>query len=395
MSGSSMTGVAVKLAERWKICGALSCIGYSSPGLAWQSSSSKNKPSPSERAALARLESVRRQRAPFTALARRLIATTLEAHLPSDGAVVEIGMGDGQLRERLPEPLLTRVVHTEPFAAASRAFRKRHPDVAVLQAGAEKLPFETGGVTAVLASCVMDVVPDGAQVTRELARVLGAGGRFIHFLDMSTLLTPVVAALGESGLVPLPNVFADPAEGRPWPEDLFLVPREQLALVVAVLGASSHPLARPLGQYLSVFTSSPFAVGKAAAELAQLQDDSSLRAALKSAFRAAFELAPPAARQQLSAFQGRPVSSARSFEQRLRAWFHAEAGFQVELAEVRRVWEQVPREAPGVAYRSCYVGEQRQLPYVPETLLSPDAEPAGDEHTLLELGVFVFVASRI
>lgn len=319
----------------------------------------------------------------------------LQSHLPSEGAVVEIGMGDGQLRERLPDAVLPRLVPTEPSSAASRAFRKRHPDVKVLQAGAEELPFEAGSVSAVLASCVLDVVPDGAAVARELARVLGPGGRFIHFLDMSTVLTRVVAALADSGVVPLPNVFADPAEGQPWPEDLFLIPREQLALVASVLRAAEHALARPLGQYLSVFASSPLAVGKAAAELIQLQDDSSLRGALKSAFRAAFELAPPDVKQRLGAFQGRPVSSARAFEQRLRAWFGAEAGFQVEVSEVRRVWEHVPREAPGVAYRGCYVGEQRQLPHVPETLISPDAEPVDDAHTLLELGVFVFVASRI
>lgn len=362
--------------------------------MAWHSSSSKNKVSPAERAALARLESVRRQRAPFTALARRLIASTLADCLPAEGAVVEIGMGDGQLRERLPELLLPRIIHTEPVAAASRAFRKAQPDVKVLQAGAEKLPFEAESVAAVLGSCVLDVVPDGAVVAQELRRVLRPGGRFVHFLDMSTVLAPVVAGLGESGLMFLPNVFADPAAGE-WPEDLFLIPQQQLALIVAILRENGHPLARPLGQYLAVFTKSPLAVGVAAAELAQLQDDSALRDALKGAFRAAFELAPPELRDQVGSFQGRPVSSARSFEQRLRRWFSAEAGFHIEVAEVRRVWERIPRAPSGFAYSSCLVGEQRHLPYVPETLLSPAAEPGDETETLLELGVLVFVASRI
>jgi SAM-dependent methyltransferase len=362
--------------------------------LAWTSSSSKHKSTAAERGALARLEAVRRRREPFLDLSRGLVQSTLERYLPSEGAVIEIGMGDGQLYERLPEALLPRVTHTEPFAAASRAFRKQHPNVNVLQAGAEKLPFEDASAAGVVALCVLDVVRDGPAVVRELARVLRPGGRFIHFLDMSTMLEPVVAALEDSGLVLLPNVFADPSAGE-WPEDLFLVPREQLTMVVTILQATGHALARPLSQYLGVFTTSPLAVAKAAAELIQLQEDSGLRSALRGAFRAAFELAPPELRERLAGFQGRSISSAQLFAQRLRGWFGPEAGFQVELASVMRASEHIPKHPSGFAYMSSCVGEQRQLPYAPDSLICPDSAAPGDSETLLELGVFAFVASRI
>lgn len=352
--------------------------------------------SAAERAALTRLTSVRRQREPFVPLSRRIIAETLDRYLPIDGRIVEIGMGDGQLRERLPPQLLPRVLHTEPQASASRAFRKEHPDVAVVQAAAEKLPLADGEAAAAIALCVMDVVPDPAAVARELWRVLRPGGRFIHFLDMSTVLTPVVATLDGSDLVLLPNVFADPAAGA-WPEDLFIVPRQQLALIVAILRESGHGLARPLGQYLQVFSASPLGVGAAVAELVQIQDNAQLRTALRAAFRAAFELAPPEARQELARFQGRPVSSALLFEQRLRSWFGSEAGFQVEQSSLEKAFQTVPRATVGHAYMSCLVGEQRYLPHVPEALLCEEASrlDLAEGEAVRELGIFVFVASKV
>jgi SAM-dependent methyltransferase len=369
--------------------------------LAWTSRSSKNsknKPSAAERAALKRLTSVRAQREPFRELSRNIIGATLTEHLPSDGTIIEIGMGDGQLFERLPDGVLARTLHTEPSAAASRDFRRSHGAVKVVQAPAEKLPVSDGEAAAVLGLCVLDIVPDPASVVRELARVLRPGGRVIHWLDMSTLLSPVVATLQGSELLLMPNIFSDPAQSE-WPEDLLLLPREQLALIVAILQSAGHPLATPLGQYLRVFSASPLAVGPAAAELGQLQDDSRLRDALRSAFRSAFELAPPELRAQLASFQARPVSSARSFEQRLRALFVQDAGFEVQESRIRRMWARIPQNQTAFAYMSSCVGEQRKLTAPPEALLCADADAngaiEGETTALIELGVFTFVASRI
>jgi hypothetical protein len=116
---------------------------------------------------------------------------------------------------------------------------------------------------------------------------------------------------------------------------------------------------------------------------------------LKSAFKSAFELASPAVRQQLASFQGRPVSSARYFEQRLRGWFGPETGFQIEASTLVCSWDRAPQGEPPFAYMSCCVGEQRYLPYLPEALLCADAVAGDESEALLELGVFAFVASRI
>ena len=303
-------------------------------------------------------------------------------------------MGDGQLWQHLPASVRSRCLHTEPVAALSRAFQAEHPEVTIEQALAEALPVPSAAAAGVLGLCVMDVVPDGVAVVRELGRVLAPGGRFIHFLDMSTLLGPVVATLAGVPLLPLPNVFREPAATE-WPEDLFLVPRRQLELIVGVLLRHGHELAKPMAEYLATFSTSPLAIDAAVAELVQLQDSSELRSALKVVFRFAHDQAEPAVRQQLASFQGRPVSSLRHFEQRLRAWFGEGSGFRIEQASVERVWEITARGDSAFSYMGCCVGEQRLLPYLPDALLCADATAPNDLEVLRELGVFVFVASRI
>ena len=158
-------------------------------------------------------------------------------------------MGDGQLYRHLPDSLQPRLLHSEPSAAASKSFRKQHPEARVLQAPAERLPLADASLSAVLGLCVLDMVADGPALLRELRRVLRPGGVLIHFLDMSTRLNPLVTELAQSSWVPLPNVFADPSASA-WPEDVLALPLSELALVADVLVQSDHPLATPLVRYL-------------------------------------------------------------------------------------------------------------------------------------------------
>lgn len=349
---------------------------------------------PRQRSAALRLESVRQQRQPFVRLAQRLIASDFERYLPAEGSIVEIGMGDGQLRERLPEAVLPRVIHTEPDAAVSRTYRRQHRNLNVIQAAAERLPFESGSLAAVIGSCVLDVVPDGPAVAREVSRVLKPGGRLLHWLDMSTMLSTVVESLWSVGVVPLPNWFSDPSGGE-WPHDLFLMPREQLALIVGSLQRAASPAALPLGQYLATFSAPPEVPGAPTQELIQLQESPELRSALSDSFKLAFELATPQVRARLADFHGRTLSMAEHFELELRRWFDERTGFRVELSRVERAWETTPLQAPELVYRSCLVGEQRHLSRVPDTLLCAGATSDPPRETLVELGIFSFVATRL
>ena len=85
---------------------------------------------PRQRSASLRLERVRQQREPFVRLIQRLIASDFERYLPDEGSIVELGMGDGQLRDRLPEAVLPRVIHTileidESYVSQQRRFSRR------------------------------------------------------------------------------------------------------------------------------------------------------------------------------------------------------------------------------------------------------------------------------
>jgi SAM-dependent methyltransferase len=343
---------------------------------------------------LERLDRVRRERAPYRDLGRALLARVFDQYVPEDGPLVEIGAGEGHFRDRLPRPALRRMTHTEPLAPAVARARAAWPEGTFMVASAERLPFRDGAVASVFGSCVMDVVSDGAEVASELQRVLRPGGTFVHWLDMSTRLNDVFSLLLDAGLVPLPNVFGDPTASR-WPEDLFLAALADLTLVVSVLASREHPLAAPLGEYLNRLRT-PGSTSRALTEYVQLSESAELRSALKHLFRAAFDLATPEIRERLARFKGRPVSSAKFLESRLRQWFGPESGFEVVASEVASVFEIVSAER-GSPYRytSLCVGEQRELSGLPEALLCPDATTPRENELLRELGVFVFVARRI
>ena len=358
--------------------------------------SKKPKVAAADRAVVKKLRDVRRHRQPYAKLGRRLLADVLTRFLPEGNEpIVEIGAGDGQFRDWLPERILSRVTHTEPLAVAAREARKRHPTARIVRAPAERLPFGNGEVGCVIGSCVMDVVDDGNVIAREVARVLKPGGVFIHWLDMSTRLNEAFEILNQADLVPLPNVFSDPSAAR-WPEDMFLAARADLTLVLEILDRHQHPFAKPLRQYLAVFTHLPHTLRPALAEYTQLSESPSLRSALQGMFIAAAELAEPRLRERLANFQGRPVASSRFFESRLKSYFTEASGFSVVFSDIVADGELAPAITdPPTLYLGSCVGEQRQLPALPEVRLQPDGPLPGATQMLREFAAFVFVTRRI
>ena len=261
---------------------------------------------------LARVSTYRRR---FSPEFRRIVDTHL-AHVAAKGTVLEVGSGDGYLGRCLPSSFAKRMIYTEPTPLGVAKLRKQWPDAEVRQASAHRLPIEDGAVAAIVACCVFDLIPDLSQAWDEWSRVLTGGGVVVHFLDLATDLHALFTEIVEdSDLYAIPNVFTDPTRTR-WPEDLLLVPRRQLDLVITVLESCDPASATSLAAYRDAFRCSPEAAVQA---FSAIHESNQARRSLHQLFRKAMKEARGDERQTLASFEGRPVSSAHLFQQRLAA----------------------------------------------------------------------------
>lgn len=98
------------------------------------------------------------------------------------GRTLEIGAGTGLNLRHYPEAV-TELVLAEPDAHMAARLRDKvgasGRRANVVQASAERLPFEDGSFDSAVATLVLCTVPDPVAALRELARVLRPGGRFL------------------------------------------------------------------------------------------------------------------------------------------------------------------------------------------------------------------------
>jgi ubiquinone/menaquinone biosynthesis C-methylase UbiE len=99
----------------------------------------------------------------------------------ASGRTLEVGAGTGLNFEHYPEAV-TELVLSEPDRFMAAKLRDKHPQATLVEAPAEKLPFEDDSFDTVALTLVLCTVPDPAGALAEVARVLKPGGQFL-FLE--------------------------------------------------------------------------------------------------------------------------------------------------------------------------------------------------------------------
>lgn len=130
----------------------------------------------------------------FSALYDRAFQATEDAGLrdmrrnllsQARGRVLELGAGTGLNLELYPDSVQDLTL-TEPDPHMTRQLRKKLAEsprqAEVIEAPAEKLPFDDDSFDTAVVTLVLCTVPDQAAALREIRRVLKPGGQFL-FLE--------------------------------------------------------------------------------------------------------------------------------------------------------------------------------------------------------------------
>jgi ubiquinone/menaquinone biosynthesis C-methylase UbiE len=91
------------------------------------------------------------------------------------GRTLDLGCGTGRSLPLFPQE--ARVVGLDPSLEPLRRARKRAPQVPLVRASAQALPFRDGAFDTVVSSLVFCSLPDPAHALGEVRRVLRTGGR--------------------------------------------------------------------------------------------------------------------------------------------------------------------------------------------------------------------------
>lgn len=351
-----------------------------------------------------------------------LVSPTSTARRQEDapgGHWVEVGSGLGQLRSLLPPKVRARVTHTELSASLVRGLVARYPDAHALAADVAELPFESASVEAVLGLCAFDSFSAPASAAREVNRVLTTGGRFVHFLDATTDVEPLLVELVKFGRLPLPHFLADVALRQPslidqvgsWHlvaplEDVLSVPFAQFSVVTEMLQKAKHPIAATLCDYAAVFCPTSFQRLSAARTFVSLTSDAARARPMNQALMGLYSTLKSPRYSQVLTFDLKSHSTLSGFKSKLEHYFGPSYGFEVRLSDIVYARSFEPNRDNPVRAQVRRVGSlQNHLNWpqalgtqanelMPSDVPSNHLEAGPNSHVLKEAAVYCLIAEK-
>lgn len=95
---------------------------------------------------------------------------------PAGARVLDVGCGVGATVEHLLDCHNVKAVGVEPSPALLECGLRRRPDLPLLEATGENLPFDDGEMDGILAECTLSVMENADRALAEFFRVLKVGG---------------------------------------------------------------------------------------------------------------------------------------------------------------------------------------------------------------------------
>lgn len=139
------------------------------------------------------------------------IVKICDAFLPSQGIILDVGAGTGELRRRMPEHFANRTVHSDISPTYMGILKKESPHAAAVVADATSLPFDVESFDALISLSTYHTIDDLEAAVAEAQRVLKPGGRFMNILDITPSAAPILEYLKQRAtfLFPADRVMED------------------------------------------------------------------------------------------------------------------------------------------------------------------------------------------
>lgn len=121
---------------------------------------------------------------------RRIVADDLEKWVRQGAPILEVGSGEGALADWMAPDQRDRLLQTDRDDQALA--RNPAPPDRKAVVDAQKMPYASGTIPAIVSLCVLDALPDLEAALREFSRVLSPEGVVISIHDFGVVPGPSV-----------------------------------------------------------------------------------------------------------------------------------------------------------------------------------------------------------